>query len=236
MESPASGNDAAWLQGLVPAPGNLACAEQLPQFCLLGCTNTSANSFGDPDQFADTASTASSRHLSISAASTSTSASDIDSCNCNCQTFSETQTKEASPSGTPTTARKRSRRNKEELHLARLRRSQRDKPSLGSRNGHKRARWTHPRTHSSKNDALAALEPPNERALAKMSTLEQQRWINVQQKTFTKWYVCVYVLGWPRKGLASGESRQPIAYAETLQVKHKISGQRTRGQGFGPRF
>jgi hypothetical protein len=32
-----------------------------------------------------------------------------------------------------------------------------------------------------------ALEPPHEQLLAKMAFAEQQQWIIVQQKTFTKW-------------------------------------------------
>lgn len=35
--------------------------------------------------------------------------------------------------------------------------------------------------------ALAATEPPHENLLTKMAFAEQQRWITVQQKTFTKW-------------------------------------------------
>lgn len=36
---------------------------------------------------------------------------------------------------------------------------------------------------------LKAVEPPHEQALTKMAFAEQQKWITVQQKTFTKWYV-----------------------------------------------
>jgi hypothetical protein len=35
---------------------------------------------------------------------------------------------------------------------------------------------------------LKAIEPPHEQALTKMAFAEQQKWITVQQKTFTKWY------------------------------------------------
>ena len=34
---------------------------------------------------------------------------------------------------------------------------------------------------------LKAIEPPHEQALTKMAFAEQQKWITVQQKTFTKW-------------------------------------------------
>lgn len=43
------------------------------------------------------------------------------------------------------------------------------------------------RTASTPADALAALEPPHDQGLARMAFAEQQRWITVQQKTFTKW-------------------------------------------------
>jgi hypothetical protein len=35
---------------------------------------------------------------------------------------------------------------------------------------------------------LKAIEPPHEQVLTKMAFAEQQKWITVQQKTFTKWY------------------------------------------------
>ena len=34
---------------------------------------------------------------------------------------------------------------------------------------------------------LKAVEPPHDQPLAKMAFAEQQQWITVQQKTFTKW-------------------------------------------------
>jgi hypothetical protein len=34
-----------------------------------------------------------------------------------------------------------------------------------------------------------ACKPPNEQLLARMAFAEQQQWITVQQKTFTKWYM-----------------------------------------------
>lgn len=38
-------------------------------------------------------------------------------------------------------------------------------------------------------DGLKAIEPPHERFKTKMAFAEQQQWITVQQKTFTKWYI-----------------------------------------------
>jgi hypothetical protein len=44
------------------------------------------------------------------------------------------------------------------------------------------------RSTSSPADALAAIEPPHDQGLTRMAFAEQQRWITVQEKTFTKWY------------------------------------------------
>jgi hypothetical protein len=43
-------------------------------------------------------------------------------------------------------------------------------------------------------DALAAVEPPHDQRLTRMAFAEQQRWVTVQQKTFTKWYLCLEFL------------------------------------------
>jgi hypothetical protein len=55
--------------------------------------------------------------------------------------------------------------------------------------GRKRPRGFRTKTSSLPADhGLKAIEPPHEQALAKMAFAEQQKWITVQQKTFTKWY------------------------------------------------
>ena len=41
-------------------------------------------------------------------------------------------------------------------------------------------------------EALKAVEPLHEQVLTKMAYAEQQKWITVQQKTFTKWYASCY--------------------------------------------
>ena len=43
-------------------------------------------------------------------------------------------------------------------------------------------------------------EKPNEHVLVSMAYAEQQKWITVQQKTFTKWYVERCVLGQGQQG------------------------------------
>ncbi|OAQ89200.1 alpha-actinin, sarcomeric (f-actin cross linking protein) [Purpureocillium lilacinum] len=103
----------------------------------------------------------------------------------------------------------RSRRDKELLHAARQQRSGSNRqppPPLGPDKTRDTARapWlrhrgssgsanaAHRRTSNNGNgnpidDARAALEPPHDQGLARMTFTEQQRWITVQQKTFTKW-------------------------------------------------
>jgi hypothetical protein len=96
-------------------------------------------------------------------------------------------------SGTPIP---RSRRDKQQLHAARVQRStsnHHNTPVLGSKEPReekpKKPRFG--KTVSSPVEALAALERPHETGLTRMAFAEQQRWITVQQKTFTKWYATI---------------------------------------------
>lgn len=58
----------------------------------------------------------------------------------------------------------------------------------GSPTSKSKSRFGRSRTvGGSPQDALAATEPPHEQGLTRMAFAEQQRWITVQQKTFTKW-------------------------------------------------
>lgn len=185
-----------------PPPGNLECAGQGSQICLLNVAGTCSHLYGgdilDHDNDTDhllhlhdispAASTSrSSRSSTVSTVSTTLTAAD---CDCNQSTTSgplcPSQTRSSLPA-------KRSRRNREQLHAARLQRSRRNGPPSGCKEKdikHSKAHWSRRQSgNSGTAEALAALEPANERNLAKMSTLEQQRWINVQEKTFRKWYV-----------------------------------------------
>ncbi|RKL10009.1 Alpha-actinin-like protein 1 [Fusarium oxysporum] len=94
-----------------------------------------------------------------------------------------------SPPSSPTP---RTRRDKSQLHAARVQRSgsrttnttfllglQIGKQSTNSRR--------FPPSASTPADALAAVEPPHDQKLTRMAFAEQQRWVTVQQKTFTKW-------------------------------------------------
>jgi len=90
--------------------------------------------------------------------------------------------------GTPIS---RSRRDKQQLHAARVQRSTSNSTAVLGPREPREERPKKPRfgkSVSSPAEALAALERPHEQGLTRMAFAEQQRWITVQQKTFTKWY------------------------------------------------
>lgn len=79
----------------------------------------------------------------------------------------------------------RNRRDAKQLHAARLQRSGSTGLALAKKRDHqKKNRF---KRASNPAEALAATEPPHEQGLTRMAYAEQQRWITVQQKTFTKW-------------------------------------------------
>ncbi|CAI4217837.1 unnamed protein product [Parascedosporium putredinis] len=89
----------------------------------------------------------------------------------------------------PTTPINRSRRTKQELNAARVQRSgsHRDKQAAAKdkeATPSKRRRFLS--SAAGHVDPLAAVEPAHEQGLTRMAFEEQQRWIKVQQKTFTK--------------------------------------------------
>lgn len=81
--------------------------------------------------------------------------------------------------------------NRSKQFTSRLQRSvtTTEKPSdsvlLGRRRGQGFRRQT---TSLPIDHGLKAVEPPHDQPLTKMAFAEQQKWITVQQKTFTKWY------------------------------------------------
>ena len=92
----------------------------------------------------------------------------------------------------PTPSIPRSRRTKKELNAARVQRS----GSYGSQQAPTKDKETTPSKRrrflssaTGQVGALAAVEPAHEQVLTRMAFAEQQRWITVQQKTFTKWWV-----------------------------------------------
>ena len=90
----------------------------------------------------------------------------------------------SSPSASPSP---RSRRDKHELHAARLQRTASTSLSLAKKESTSKTKRFH--RESDPAAALAALEPAHDQGLVRMAFAEQQRWITVQQKTFTKWCV-----------------------------------------------
>lgn len=92
----------------------------------------------------------------------------------------------SSQAGSPQKPATRTRRDAKQLHAARLSRSGSTSLALASKKeGNKKSRFQ--RASSNPADALAATEPPHKQGLTSMAFAEQQRWITVQQKTFTKW-------------------------------------------------
>lgn len=79
--------------------------------------------------------------------------------------------------------------NRSKSFTSRLQRSTSvNKEGSGQNLGRRRARTFHQPTPNLPIDhGLKALEPPREQSLVKMAFAEQQQWITVQQKTFTKW-------------------------------------------------
>jgi hypothetical protein len=166
-----------------PLPGNLSleCNEAFPQFCLHEHTpsHTSTRlSLALSSSSTETSSTVSSSPTTDYAP---TLASEGDS-SARLRTYS---------AGSPPAPR--SRRDKTELLAARVQRSASNSLSFGTpRESNSPTPNPKPkrfqRTGSNPAQALAAVEPPHEQGLTRMAFAEQQRWITVQQKTFTKWY------------------------------------------------
>ena len=94
-------------------------------------------------------------------------------------------------SRSPSSSTPRSRRAKKELNAARVQRSatQRSEPPAKDKEATPGKRRRFLSSATGKADALAAVEPAHEQGLVRMAFAEQQRWITVQQKTFTKWWV-----------------------------------------------
>lgn len=102
-----------------------------------------------------------------------------------------------SSSSSPSSPTPRSRRDKSQLHAARLQRSGSTSTSI-SLGLHKAKKPSKSRRFSPSSstpaDALAAVEPPHDQGLTRMAFAEQQQWVKVQQKTFTKWYTMMPII------------------------------------------
>ena len=227
MAAAASGADGAPLRSPSLQPGNLECVEQFTQFCLHGASSDeysySSNNnnnhilgFSDDD---DCRSRSASPRASVS-----TAASSIDSCLlalCSDPDLDAASLRRSAPT-------RRSRRDKKALHAARQQRSESNtNPSpLGSKaqDSSSKPRWLQRRASSTPADALAALEPAHDQGLARMTFAEQQRWITVQQKTFTKW--CASQL--PKETRQRRET-----HTISPQAEYQVGRTQSRGQGPG---
>ncbi|TDZ24141.1 Alpha-actinin-like protein 1 [Colletotrichum orbiculare MAFF 240422] len=155
-------------------PGNVQCNEEFPEFCLHDHSTISATS-----PASTTPTTPTNTEHSHSTPAKTSPASSRDRTN-SAASSSTANTNNSTPSS-------RSRRDKQDLHAARLQRSGSSsithtrKESIAKKNRFRSA------TGSSPADALAAIEPPHEQGLTRMAYAEQQQWVTVQQKTFTKW-------------------------------------------------
>lgn len=187
-----------WL--LQRQPSNGGSAEQFPEFCLHQDLDSNISSPTTPTA----SSPVSSRSCSLSTACTTPSSRlsicsslDFDSSSSHLQQLQEhdpwTAVASSCVSASPTL---RSRRDKKALQAARLQRSGTGSSGispLGSNTNTSSSSTTttkarrFQRSASTPADALAAVEPPHDQGLARMAFAEQQRWITVQQKTFTKW-------------------------------------------------
>jgi hypothetical protein len=80
--------------------------------------------------------------------------------------------------------------NRSKQFTTRLRSASGDKDSLG-----KGKRSFQPRQRNSLGSEGSNGEADDQKVLTKMAYAEQQKWITVQQKTFTKWWVSSRVVG-----------------------------------------
>ncbi|KFA49407.1 hypothetical protein S40293_08672 [Stachybotrys chartarum IBT 40293] len=172
-------------QPLLPGNGSdeyrRLSSEQFPDFCLHDGTSLEHRSHTSTPSRYSTLSTA-------STFSTSTSISTTEFVSSSCEYGPRDpgdHDSSTSPAGTP----RRTRREKQELQAARLQRAGSNSVSQNSESGSDRGSVKSKKFQRSSSNpaaALAAVEP-HDQSLTRMAFAEQQRWITVQQKTFTKW-------------------------------------------------
>lgn len=185
MPVPNNANDTASSDALSPAPAIVPDHLSRREHRISSASTVS-------DQDSDVFSSYDSRRSTISSVSFSEAGSALTS----------------SPSSPPTPVT-RSRENAKLLQAARLQRRRAESVNSAATNGtaddnnasdadalgtspallrrRKRGASTKKYQPANPQAALAATEPPHENLLTKMAFAEQQRWITVQQKTFTKW-------------------------------------------------
>lgn len=170
----------------------------------------------DDDSCYSQAST-SARSSTISSVSTSISTADSyapEYCKDAAHDQEQQQRQQARPR---TSSSPRSRRDKKALHAARLQRSGSTSLPLAVKDkSPKSKRFL--RSASNPAEALAAVEPPHDQGLTKMAFAEQQRWITVQQKTFTKW-------------CAPSSTCNGLRLTDCFQAQRQVGVPRGSGQG-----
>ncbi|KAI9166753.1 Alpha-actinin-like protein 1 [Paramyrothecium foliicola] len=180
-------------QGCYPPlqPGNGEPAEHFPEFCL-----HAAHPGLDGHHYSRASTPTSSRYSTISTTSTvSTALSSCDPTCCTQHDDPDNCRRSLPPDARPRTLSElsqshtpRTRRDKQELQAARQKRTgSSNRPVVGFSRNTSSAGRRFQRSSSNPADALAAVEPPHDQGLTKMAFAEQQRWVTVQQKTFTKW-------------------------------------------------
>ncbi|KAK2045572.1 hypothetical protein LZ31DRAFT_240433 [Colletotrichum somersetense] len=166
-------------------PGNAGCTEEFPEFCLHD------HSAGTHHLHHHSSSTAGSHTSTSSSASTTPTTPTTAGFSPPCADKTSPASRDRTNSGTNTTTAyspsQRTRRDKKELQAQRLQRSGSTNLALARKEGTAKKNRFRSATGSSPADALAAVEPPHDQGLTRMAFAEQQKWITVQQKTFTKW-------------------------------------------------
>ncbi|EFQ27127.1 hypothetical protein CGRA01v4_07558 [Colletotrichum graminicola] len=160
-------------------PGNAGCNEEFPEFCLHDHSSTGTHHLHQHS------STAGSHTSTSSSASTTPTTPTTAGFSAPCANKTSPAYRDRTNSGTNTTAR--TRRDKKELQAQRLQRSGSTSLALARKESTAKKNRFRSATGSSPADALAAVEPPHDQGLTRMAFAEQQKWITVQQKTFTKW-------------------------------------------------
>lgn len=167
-------------------PGNVGCNEEFPDFCLHHDHHSAGSqaSTSSPASTTPTTPTTADRPLSSAFSTTS----EITSSPASSTASSRVRTDSGASTNTTCSPSPRSRRDKTELQAARLQRSGSSNLALTRKSSVAKKNRFRSATGSSPASALAAVEPPHDQGLTRMAFAEQQKWITVQQKTFTKWY------------------------------------------------
>ncbi|KAJ0295573.1 hypothetical protein COL5a_009382 [Colletotrichum fioriniae] len=166
-------------------PGNVGCNEEFPDFCLHHDHHSAGSqaSTSSPASTTPTTPTTADRPLSSAFSTTS----EITSSPASSTASSRVRTDSGASTNTTCSPSPRSRRDKTELQAARLQRSGSSNLALTRKSSVAKKNRFRSATGSSPASALAAVEPPHDQGLTRMAFAEQQKWITVQQKTFTKW-------------------------------------------------